>query len=67
MKPKLLFILAVAALVSGCAPKLYPCKVTFDNGDVEYFELKYKPKPNATSIEYEGDTIIGVKSVERLD
>ena len=67
MKKIITLVLLTSALLSGCAPKIYPYKVTFVNGDVEYFELKYKPKPDCTFIEYEGDTIMGVKSVERID
>ena len=66
MKRIILLSITILAL-SGCTPKLYPYKVTFVNGDVEYFDLKYKPKPDCTFIEYEGDTIMGVKSVERID
>jgi hypothetical protein len=38
--------------------------VTFTNGDVEFYELNYKPKKGAKTIEFEGQTIMGVESIE---
>lgn len=63
---KKIIILLAALIVTGCMPRRYAYKVTFVNGEVEYFELNYKPAKNAKSIQYEGDEIIGVKSIERL-
>ena len=54
----------VAALC--CTPKRYVYKVTFKNGTYDYFDLNYKPKKGATSIEYNGETIIGVDSLEMI-
>lgn len=56
-----------AFLLVGCAPTHHAYKVTFENGEVEYFNLTYKPKKGATSIIYEGDTILGVKTIESID
>ena len=66
MKRILIFSIIVLTL-SCCAPKLHSYKVTFQNGNVEYFELNYKPDSGTKTIEYNGDTYIGVKSVERID
>ena len=54
----------IAALC--CTPKRYVYKVTFKNGTYDYFDLNYKPKKGATSIEYNGETIIGVDSLEMI-
>ena len=58
---------SIVYVLVGCMPTKYAYKVTFTNGSVEYFELDYKPKQNATSITYENDVIIGVKKIERID
>lgn len=42
-------------------------KVTFADGTTDYYELTYKPKQGATAIEYDGETILGVKQIERAD
>ena len=65
MKAKLLLIIA-AALASGCAPRKQVYKVTFRNGDVDYYELDYRPKRGDSSIRYNGDTIIGVENIEKF-
>lgn len=57
-------VFAGLLLLSGCSPKIY--KVTFVDGTYEYFELK-KPQKNAKSIEYNGETILGVEKIEKLD
>lgn len=58
-------ILIIALILTGCAAgRKAVYRVTFLNGDSEYYELDYRPKKNATSIEYEGETIIGVTEVE---
>ena len=46
--------------------KYYPYKVTFADGTVEYFELPYKVKKESKSIEYNGETILGVDTVELI-
>lgn len=57
--------LILTLVLTGCAAgRKAVYKVTFQNGDSEYYELDYRPKKNATSIEYEGETIIGVTDVE---
>jgi hypothetical protein len=60
----LLIILFVFCLLAGCTPKAYAVKVTFSNGTSDYYELNYKPKKGAKSIEYEGNTIFGIEKVE---
>lgn len=60
----LLIILFVFCWLAGCTPKAYAVKVTFSNGTSDYYELNYKPKKGAKSIEYEGNTILGIESVE---
>lgn len=52
--------------VVGCAPTLRTYKVTFKDGSVEYYQLNYKPKKSDTSINYEGETIIGVTKIEKF-
>ena len=59
-------ILSLFCWLASCTPKAYPVKVTFRNGTTEYYELQYKPKHDAKAIEYDGQTIIGVESVEIL-
>lgn len=54
-------------MVIGCTPAKHVYKVTFNNGDVEYYELNYKPKKGATAIDYNGETILGVEAIERID
>ena len=58
-------IALVSVILCGCATtRSY--KVTFENGEIEYFNLDYKPKKGANSINYEGDTILGVKLIEEI-
>ena len=53
--------------IDGCtANKLYSYKVVFENGNVEYYELTYKVKKDSKVIEYDGETIMGVKEVELI-
>ena len=59
----MIIILAILTIATGCAATR-PYKVTFTNGDIEFYELNYKPKPGAKTIEYEGQTIMGVESIE---
>ena len=54
-------------LLIGCAPQKHAYKVTFNDGSVEYYELDYKPKAGAKSIEYQQQTILGVESIEKID
>jgi len=63
---KKILIIAAAAVLCGCATQKRVYKVTFAGGEYEYFELDYKPKAGATSIVYEGDTILGVKTIEQV-
>ena len=51
----------------GCTPKKYIYKVEFSNGDVEYYELDYKPKSDSKSIEYNGETILGIDKIEKYE
>lgn len=60
----LLIVLFVFCWLAGCTPKAYAVKVTFSNGTSDYYELNYKPKKGAKTIEYEGNTILGIESVE---
>ena len=60
-------ILSIFCWLAGCSPAKHVYKITFGNGDVEYYELDYKPKKEAKTIEYEGESILGVKSIERID
>lgn len=61
-----LLIAGFVIAAQGCAHKRYVYKVTFKNGTYDYFDLNYKPKKGATSIEYNGETIIGVDSLEMI-
>lgn len=60
-------IIGATALASACTPAKHVYKVTFHNGDVDYYELDYRPKKDAQSIEYDGETILGVEKVEKID
>ena len=62
-----LLIIALFVAAQGCATKRYAYKVTFADGTTDYYELNYKPKQGATAIEYDGETILGVKALERAD
>lgn len=69
----ILIALLAAAIVficlglEGCtATKHYSYKVTFNDGSVEYYELPYKVKKGSKAIEYDGETILGVKETELL-
>ena len=56
-----------ALLILGCAPTKRVYRVEFADGTFDYYELKYKPKDGATSIKYNGETIIGVTKIEQID
>ena len=62
-----LAIVLICFLDISCTPHKYVYRVEFNNGEVEYFELNYKPKPDSKTIEYEGDVIIGVKKIEKFE
>lgn len=69
----ILIVLLVASIIfcfiglEGCATtRIYPYKVTFADGTVEYFELPYKVKKDSKTIEYNGETILGVDSCEMI-
>ena len=64
---KRLLIITAMLLLVGCAPTAHTYKVTFTTGDVEYFELYYKPKPDAKTIEYDDEVFMGVEKIERID
>lgn len=60
------FAIAICAfLLVGCS-STYACKVTFANGESEFYNLEYRPKPTDKYIKVEGETIIGVKNIERV-
>ena len=63
---KIILLAFIAVSLSGCAMKKHIYKVTFGDGTYDYYELRYKPKPNAKSIEYEGETILGIVKLEEL-
>ena len=60
----MLLIVGFMVAAHCCAPRRYVYKVTFTNGSYDYYDLNYKPKKGAKSIEYNGETIIGVDSLE---
>lgn len=61
----MVIVLILAFLLTGCtATKAY--KVTFRNGDVEYYELNYKPKANDKYIKTDNGTYLGVQSIEKV-
>lgn len=57
--------ICTAVLLSACSPRIY--RVTFTDGSYDYYELRYKPQPGATSIEVDGETILGVQKIEKLN
>lgn len=63
----LIVILCIFCWLAGCAPQKHMYKVTYTDGDTEYFELDYKPDKDAKSIDYQGETILGVEKIERID
>lgn len=62
-----LLALALLLVIIGCTARKYTYKVVFENGDYEYYELNYKPRPDCKAIEYDGETIMGVERVERVE
>lgn len=67
MKKVVTMLILGAALLSSCAPQKRIYKVTFGDGTYDYFELHYKPAPDAKAIEYDGETILGVEKIEKID
>lgn len=63
----ILMIVIICFLDISCTPKKYIYKIEFSNGDVEYYELNYKPKNDSKVIEYDGDVIFGVTKIERYE
>lgn len=64
---KKLIIAAGCLLLVACHSQKYVYRITFKNGDVEYFELNYKPKAGDKTIDYNNETIIGVEKIEKID
>ena len=62
-----LLAIALLLVIVGCTARKYTYKVIFENGDYEYYELNYKPLPDCKAIEYDGETIMGVERVERVE
>lgn len=57
--------IALCAAATAChTTRVY--RVTFSNGTYDYYELDYRPDTAAHSIEYNGETIIGVEKIEPL-
>lgn len=51
--------------IDGCTiSRKYTYKITFENGNYDYYELTYKVKKGSKAIEYDGETIMGVKEFE---
>lgn len=62
---KLIALFAIALMLQGCATTRY-YKVTYKNGETEYYSLPYKVKKGAKVIEYEGQTILGIDTIEEM-
>ena len=57
--------LIALCVATACRPmRVY--RVTFTDGTYDYYELNYRPDNGATSIEYQGETILGVEKIEPL-
>ena len=57
--------LIALCVATACRPmRVY--RVTFIDGTYDYYELNYRPANGATSIEYQGETILGVEKIEPL-
>lgn len=65
MKKLVIFLFSLIFLFS-CTPINRVYKVKFTDGSVEYYHLDYKVKKDAKSIEYEGETILGIESIEEI-
>lgn len=62
----MLIALVTIWVLFGCTPRKYTYKVTFEDGTYDYYELTYKLTKGATAIDYDGETIIGVKEFEEV-
>lgn len=61
------FLLLLSALtIIQCSSTSRVYKVKFTDGSVEYYHLDYKVKKDAKSIEYEGETILGIEAIEEI-
>lgn len=66
MKKVVIMLILGTTLLSSCVSQRKVYKVTFGDGTYDYFALRYKPAPDAKAIEYDGQTILGVKKIERI-
>jgi hypothetical protein len=67
---KIIAILCLACTclsLLGCKAQSRVYKVTYENGDTDYFELNYKPKASDNFIEYNGETILGINKIELIE
>lgn len=62
----MLIVLVTMWVFFGCAPRKYAYKVTFTDGTVEFYELNYRVKPGAKAIDFDDETICGVKEFEKV-
>lgn len=62
----ILIIAFVVGLICSCTVQQRAYKITFQDGSVEYYNLEYKPKKDAKTIEFEGKTIFGVQDIELI-
>lgn len=62
-----LLLIAIAAIIATACRPMRVYRVTFSDGTYDYYELNYRPANGATSIEYQGETILGVEKIEKLD
>lgn len=62
----LIIVLVTIWVLVGCTAKNHIYKVTFEDGTYDYYELTYKLTKGATAIDYDGETIIGVKEFEEV-
>lgn len=63
----ILAILLACSINISCTSHKYIYKIEFSNGDIEYFELNYKPKKDSKSIEYNGEIILGIDKIEKYE
>ena len=64
---KVLALVVFCLLLAGCQNQKHVYRITFTNGDVDYYELDYKPKAGANTIKYYDETILGVEKIEKID
>ena len=65
LMPIALCLIALCLTATACRPmRVY--RVTFSDGTYDYYEINYRPANGATSIEYQGETILGVEKIEPL-